>query len=166
MVLTTKHHDGFALWPSGIAHPTKGRYHSTRDLVGDLAQAVRARRMRMGLYYSGGYDWPYNDAVLRSAADAVLAMPHGRPYVQYVIAHVRELIDRYEPSVLWNDIGWPPNGRLPELFAYYYNAVEDGVINDRWRESVGRNKVSDGMVRVAGHYSRRCGPSSPKNVST
>ena len=34
VVLTTKHHDGFALWPSGIAHPTKGRYHASRDLVG------------------------------------------------------------------------------------------------------------------------------------
>ena len=78
VVLTTKHHDGFALWPSGIAHPTKGRYHASRDLVGDLAEAVRARRMRMGLYYSGGYDWPYNNAVLRTAADAVLAVPYGR----------------------------------------------------------------------------------------
>jgi alpha-L-fucosidase len=150
VVLTTKHHDGFALWPSGIAHPTKGRYHATRDLVGDLAEAVRSRRMRMGLYYSGGYDWPYNNAVLRTASDAILAVPYGRPYVQYVTAHVRELIDRYQPSVLWNDIGWPPDGRLSELFAYYYNAVEDGVINDRWRESGSRNKVSDGVVRVAG----------------
>ena len=120
------------------------------------------RRMRMGLYYSGGYDWPYNNAVLRSAADALLAMPHGRPYVRYVAAHIRELIDRYEPSVLWNDIGWPPNGRLPELFSYYYNAVEDGVVNDRWRESVGGNKVSDGAVRVAGALLQALWPVIPE----
>ncbi len=148
VVLTTKHHDGFALWPSGTAHPTKGRYHASRDLVGDLAEAVRARRMRMGLYYSGGYDWPYNSAVLRSAADALLAVPHGQPYVRYATAHVRELIDRYQPSVLWNDIGWPMDGRLPELFAHYYNSVDDGVVNDRWREPAVRNKVSDATVRV------------------
>ena len=134
VVLTTKHHDGFALWPSGTVHPTKGRYHASRDLVGDLSEAVRARRMRMGLYYSGGYDWPYNNAVLRNAADALLAVPHGPAYVRYVTAHVRELIDRYQPSVLWNDIGWPMDGRLPELFAHYYNSVHDGVVNDRWRE--------------------------------
>ena len=54
VVLTAKHHDGFALWPSGTAHPLKGPYHSRRDLVGDLSEAVRERRMRMGLYYSGG----------------------------------------------------------------------------------------------------------------
>jgi alpha-L-fucosidase len=162
VVLTTKHHDGFALWPSGTAHPTKGRYHASRDLVGDLTEAVRARRMRMGLYYSGGYDWPYNDAVLRSGADALLAVPHGRPYVRYVSAHVRELVDRYQPSVLWNDIGWPLDGHLADLFAYYYNSVADGVVNDRWREPLARNWLSDGIVRVAGALAQALWPVIPE----
>ena len=151
VVLTTKHHDGFALWPSAVQHPVKGQYHARRDLVGDLSEAVRSRRMRMGLYYSGGYDWPYNGAVLRHGADAVLAVPSGRRYVDYVTAHVRELIDRYRPSVLWNDIGWPSGGNLAELFAYYYNAVDEGVINDRWREAeLPRNAVAVGLLRAAG----------------
>ncbi len=151
VVLTTKHHDGFALWPSTVPHPVKGEYHSDRDLVGDLSDAVRAKRMRMGLYYSGGYDWPYNKAVLTKAADAVLAVPHDRCYLEYVTAHWRELIDRYQPSVLWNDISWPSGGNLAELFAYYYNTVEEGVVNDRWVESnVPRNAFTDGLVRAAG----------------
>ena len=151
VVLTTKHHDGFALWPSDVPHPVKGEYHAQRDLVGDLTEAVRARRMRMGLYYSGGYDWPYNDAVLTTAADAVLAAPQDPPYVEYVTAHYRELIDRYRPSVLWNDISWPRDPRLPELFAYYYNTVEDGVINDRWKEpGLARSTISDAVVRGVG----------------
>jgi alpha-L-fucosidase len=151
VVLTTKHHDGFALWPSAVPHPVKGEYHARRDLVGDLSAAVRARRMRMGLYYSGGYDWPYNDAVLSRAADAVLAAPQGSRYVDYVTAHYRELIDRYAPSVLWNDISWPKDSRLPELFAHYYNSVPEGVINDRWKEpDLARNAVIDAVVRGAG----------------
>jgi alpha-L-fucosidase len=150
VVLTTKHHDGFALWPSAVTHPGKGEYHASRDLVGELTDAVRTRRMRMGLYYSGGYDWPYNGAVLRRAADAVLAVPHSDRYVRYVTAHVRELIDRYQPSVLWNDIGWPLDGNLAELFAYYYNTVDEGVVNDRWREPLARNDVVDALVRGAG----------------
>ncbi len=151
VVLTTKHHDGFALWPSAIPHPTKGAYHARRDLVGDLTEAVRDRRMRMGLYYSGGYDWPYNNALLTKAADAVLAAPHDERYVAYVTAHWRELIDRYQPSVLWNDIGWPTDPRLPELFAYFYNTVKEGVINDRWKEpGLPRNRLTDAIVRGAG----------------
>ncbi|MFZ0250995.1 MAG: alpha-L-fucosidase [Acidimicrobiales bacterium] len=151
VVLTTKHHDGFALWPSSVAHPVKGEYRARRDLVGDLSEAVRGRRMRMGLYYSGGYDWPYNDAVMTTGADAVLAAPYDARYVAYVRAHVRELIARYQPSVLWNDISWPPDPELPQLFADYYNAVEEGVINDRWKEpGLARNAVTDTLVRAAG----------------
>jgi alpha-L-fucosidase len=151
VVLTTKHHDGFALWPSQVPHPVKGAYHARRDIVGDLTAAVRARRMRMGLYYSGGYDWPYNNAVLARAGDAVLAAPQDLPYNEYVTAHVRELIDRYEPSVLWNDISWPRGGSVPELFAYFYNRVADGVVNDRWLEYRSpRTWWRDKMVLAAG----------------
>ena len=151
VVLTTKHHDGFALWPSQVAHPVKGAYHARRDIVGELTAAVRARRMRMGLYYSGGYDWPYNGAVLARAGDALLAAPQDRRYREYVTAHVRELIDRYEPSVLWNDISWPSGGNLPELFAYFYNRVADGVVNDRWMEpAIPRNWLTERLVMGAG----------------
>jgi alpha-L-fucosidase len=151
-VLTTKHHEGFCLWPTTVRHPAKGDYHASRDLVGDLSSAVRARGLRMGLYYSGGYDWPYNGAVLKSPAHAVLAVPHDRRYAEFVTAHVRELIDLYKPSVLWNDIAWPAAGDLPELFAYYYNAVPEGVVNDRWTQAtVPRNFLVDGLMLAAGN---------------
>jgi alpha-L-fucosidase len=149
VVLTTKHHDGYCLWPTALRHPVKGAYHSQRDLVGDLTDAVRAQGMRMGLYYSGGYDWPYNAVVMRSLADALLAGPTGAAYAGYAEAHVHELVDRYRPSVLWNDIGWPAAGHLPTVFADYYNEVEDGVVNDRWLQSSRRGPIVDGAVRVA-----------------
>ena len=156
VVLTTKHHEGFCLWPTELKHPRKGRYHSRRDLVGDLRHAVLDAGMRMGLYYSGGYDWPYNDAVLKNPADSFLAVPHTPDYVEYATAHVRELIGRYQPSVLWNDIYWPAGGDLPALFAEYYNTVPDGVVNDRWIEPPGhRGAVTDAVARVGGHLVQR-----------
>lgn len=151
VVLTTKHHEGFTLWPATQPHPRKGRYHAERDLVGDLTTAVGRAGLRMGLYYSGGYDWPFNDVVMRRPADAMLAVPASPDYERYATEHVRELIDRYAPSVLWNDICWPPGGNLAELFAHFYNAVPDGVINDRWLEpTLRRNVLSDALVRGAG----------------
>jgi alpha-L-fucosidase len=151
VVLTTKHHDGFCLWPTGLRHPRKGRYHARRDLVGELRTAVLDAGMRIGLYYSGGYDWPYNDAVLKNVADSYLAVPDSPDYVEYASVHVRELIGRYQPSVLWNDICWPAGGDLPALFADYYNAVPDGVINDRWIEPPGhRGLVTDALARLGG----------------
>jgi alpha-L-fucosidase len=151
VVLTTKHSDGFALWPSSVEHPSKGLYHADRDLVGELGTAVRAKGLRMGLYYSGGYDWPANKAVIARLADVVLAVPSSPSYREFATAQVRELIDRYKPSVLWNDIGWPVGGDLAELFAYYYNNVDDGVVNDRWVESrIGSGPVGKLMVKGIG----------------
>lgn len=151
VVLTTKHHDGFTLWPASRPHPRKGRYHARRDVVGALSDAVRGQGMRMGLYYSGGYDWPFNDALLTNPADAMLAVPTGPDYLDYATAHVRELIERYRPSVLWNDICWPAGGNLAELFADYYNAVPDGVVNDRWLQPTSpRNRATDAVARGAG----------------
>ncbi|EFV90098.1 Alpha-L-fucosidase [Dietzia cinnamea P4] len=151
VVLTTKHHDGYTLWPSAHPHPRLGRYGSERDLVGDLADAVRARGMRTGLYYSGGYDWPYNDALLAGPADMLLAMPDDPTYVAYVEGHVRELVERYLPSVLWNDIGWPASSDLPAVFAEYYAAVPDGVVNDRWAQTdVKRGGAAEALVRGLG----------------
>ncbi len=42
MVLVTKHHDGYTLWPSGIENPHRCHWNSSRDMVGELAEAVRA----------------------------------------------------------------------------------------------------------------------------
>jgi alpha-L-fucosidase len=132
LVLVTKHHDGFCLWPSVHANPHQKNWTSPRDIVGELAAAVRARGMRFGVYYSGGIDWTFNREPLRTLADFMGSTPDG-DYPAYADAQTRELIDRYRPSILWNDISWPaPLDDELRLFADYYDAVPDGVINDRW----------------------------------
>jgi len=133
VVLTTKHHDGFRLWPSAVPHPTKGAYHARRDLVGELTRAVRAAGLRMGLYYSGGLDWTFNDTVIEDLPDLVAAVPQDPAYVAYADAHYRELIARYQPSILWNDIGSPQAFDAERLIADYERAVPEGVVNDRFK---------------------------------
>ncbi|MCX7707974.1 MAG: alpha-L-fucosidase, partial [Anaerolineae bacterium] len=132
VVFVTKHHDGFLLWPS--RHPNLHRpgYQADRDLVGELAAAVRARGLRLGLYYSGGLDWTFDDRPIQDLGDLIAAIPRDPSYAAYVDAHWRELIERYRPSVLWNDIGYPASVDLRRLFADYYNAVPEGVVNDRF----------------------------------
>jgi len=141
VVLVTKHHDGFCLWPSGIENPHEANWNSGRDIVGELARAVRAAGLKFGLYYSGGIDWTFNREPLRTMGDFVGSVPGG-VYPAYADAQVRELIARYEPSVLWNDISWPSDEQhLFALFADYYNAVPEGVVNDRWRTATSKSKL-------------------------
>jgi alpha-L-fucosidase len=132
VVLVTKHHDGYCLWPSAVGNPKRADWCSPRDIVGELADAVRAEGLRFGVYYSGGIDWTFNPTPARTLIQFIGSMPGGE-YPRYAEAQVRELIERYSPSVLWNDISWPA-GLEPmlQLMADYYEAVPEGVINDRW----------------------------------
>lgn len=132
VIVVSKHHDGFCLWPSAVDNPNRPNWHSERDLLGELAEAVRAEGVRFGLYYSGAYDWTFNDSPIGTVGAGIAAIPDG-DYLAYAEAQVRELIDRYQPSILWNDISWPtPQKRLEPLFDYYFERVPDGVVNDRW----------------------------------
>ncbi len=132
VVLVTKHHDGFCLWPSAVKNPNQKDWTSPRDIAGELAKAVRDKDMKFGVYYSGGIDWTFNREPLRTMADFMGSTPGG-DYPAYAEAQTRELIERYRPSILWNDISWPtPLDEELKLFAGYYNAIPESVVNDRW----------------------------------
>lgn len=132
VVLVTKHHDGWCLWPSRVENPNRADWHSQRDIVGELREAVLAAGMRFGIYYSGGLDWTFEPRPIGNLGDMLDAIPRGN-YPAYADAQLRELIDRYRPSVLWNDIAWPSNGaELWPTLRHYYDRVPDGVVNDRW----------------------------------
>lgn len=134
VVLTTKHHDGFTLWPSATPNPSlpADRQHATRDIVGELTSAVRKQGLHMGLYYSGGYDWTFVPGPIAKAADYQAVKPQSEAYGKYADAQYRELIARYRPAVLWNDIDYPKSGHPLEIMAEYYDSVPDGVIDDRF----------------------------------
>ena len=131
VVFVTKHHDGFVLWPSAV----EGRrpdWHARRDLVGELAGEVRDRGLRFGVYYSGGLDWTFGGLPITDFPSMLAAIPQSDAYTEYVDAHWRDLIARYDPSILWNDIGSPAALDLDGLFEHFYERVPDGVVNNRF----------------------------------
>jgi len=133
VVLVTRHLDGYPLWPTDVVNPhVDPGFRSGRDLVGDIAVAVRTRGIRLGLYYAGGTDWTYTQRPVRTILDMVAQSALGEDYAEHATAHWRELIARYRPDVLWNDMGWPRESDPEELFERYYEAVPDGAVNDRW----------------------------------
>ncbi|MFJ4224347.1 alpha-L-fucosidase [Microbacterium sp. NPDC089695] len=137
---TAKHHDGVTLWdaPATDGRNTVAR-GPQRDLVAAFADATRARGLRFGVYYSGGLDWHFSDLPPIDRDDA--PAPDDLAYAEYAHDHVIDLIERYRPDILWGDIRWPQAGiepgpkSLAHAFGTFYDAVPDGVVNDRWGES-------------------------------
>jgi alpha-L-fucosidase len=133
VVLTSKHHDGFALWPSKEASRDWGFPWNAveagphRDLVGDLFTALRKTSVHPGLYYSL-YEW-YNPIWLKDRK-------------KYVALHMwpqmKDVIETYKPDVFWTDGEWEETAetwRSTEFLAWLYNEspVKDKVVTyDRW----------------------------------
>ena len=60
VVLTTKHHDGYCLWPSEYGEFNTRNGARGRDLVGEYVEATRRHGLKIGFYFSPR-DWGYND---------------------------------------------------------------------------------------------------------
>ena len=136
VVLTTKHHDGFCLYPSEYTDFNCEELGPKRDITGELTDAVRSEGLKMGLYYSGLIDWQFaNDPIFKEEDNFGNACPTFE-YADYSYNQMKELVDKYHPSVFWNDIGWPKQSEhmMPYFLAHYYNKVPEGVVNDRFND--------------------------------
>lgn len=133
VVLTSKHHEGFALWPNVEASRTWGRPWNAveigpkRDILGDLTDEVRKRGLKMGFYYSL-YEW-YNPLWLKDR----------KRYVdEHMTPQFKDLVKRYRPALIFSDGEWdmpPEDWKAAELLAWLYNDgpnPDEVVVNDRW----------------------------------
>lgn len=136
VVLVSKHHDGYTLWPSKFNR----NWNSVdtgpkRDIVGELSEAVRDEGLKMGLYYSLA-EWNHplhrwytdpNDSIAR--------------YVdEYMIPQFKELVSTYKPSVIFADGEWfntAEQWHAAELIDWYYTTVgSDAIVNNRWGHGI------------------------------
>ena len=140
VVLVTRHCDGFILWPTKQPNPNKENYTSPRDIVGELTKAVKQNGIKMGFYYCSAWEWTFNPNPLMDKESYEGNYINPPEYTQYVNNHWHELIDEYNPSILWSDMGYPPGTNVNEIFAYFYNKNPDGVVNDRWDQYLPKEK--------------------------
>jgi len=139
IVPTTKHHEGFCLWDTATTGFKATARGPRRDLIGEFHDATRRAGARFGVYYSGALDWHVGDfPPIESDTDLFRYRRHDEAFARYSAAQLDELIERFSPDVLWNDIEWPDGGKGSDDFAVaavlgrYFDAVPEGVVNDRW----------------------------------
>ena len=145
-----EHHDGFAMYDCGLSDWTAVKMGAKRDLVGDLAKAVRAEGLHLGasshrvehnFFYGEGRTFPsdVNDpayAALYGPAHTWIENRHDTPlsndftYVSDAwandwLARSAEIVEKYHPDIMYFDwwIGQPRiRENLTRFAAFYYNA--------------------------------------------
>mgnify|MGYP000944375983 FL=1 len=144
LVITSKHHDGFALWHSKQSEWDVESTPFKRDILRELAAACKEAGIIFGLYHSI-MDWHHPDYLPRRAWDP---RPEHKAdfdnYVRYMKAQLKEIVEGYGPAVLWFDGEWEntwTHERGVDLYHYVRSLKPDILVN---------NRVDKGRAGMAG----------------
>ncbi|HAV12663.1 MAG TPA: hypothetical protein DCX06_04070 [Opitutae bacterium] len=142
LVVTAKHHEGFCLWDSQYTEfDVASSPFAGRDILAELKQACDMYGIKFGLYYSI-IDWnhPTQEPDMFARRDRFrwkhIELVKGREqeYFDYQTNQVLELIEKYEPTLLWFDGDWADWWTLEEGVKLY-NAIRESdpeiIVNNR-----------------------------------
>jgi alpha-L-fucosidase len=139
LVITAKHHEGFAMWDSnvpGFTDTTGSKQYNLHDYAaypGDLLASLKteceARGVKFGLYYSI-LDWNHPSQTDRGGLTTMSSQAARTGYIADMKAQLQELLDRYDPAVLWFDGDWFGEPSSPTLDDWWLRA--DGLDLYNW----------------------------------
>ncbi|GLH08491.1 Putative alpha-L-fucosidase [Gryllus bimaculatus] len=139
IVLTSKHHEGYTLWPSKYSFSWNSMdVGPHRDLVGELAESIRSKTdLKFGLYHSM-FEW-FNPLYLHDKGNNFSTQLF---VTSKTVPELHELVEKYQPAVIWSDGDWEASDSYwtsKEFLAWLYNKspVKDHVVvNDRWGKNI------------------------------
>ena len=108
VTITSRHHDGFSLWPSKVDDGYNiANTPFKRDILGELAAACQKEGLQLNFYYSL-MDWHRPDYPAGGSAKAVRGEQKGdyASYKKFMMGQIAELIDSYRPGNIWFDGEW------------------------------------------------------------
>ncbi|HVI45014.1 MAG TPA: alpha-L-fucosidase, partial [Chitinophaga sp.] len=168
MIITTKHHDGFCLWPSKYTRYTVAATPWKKDILGPMVDAYNKQGIDVYLYFSI-IDWNHPDwrTSLKSAADSVA----WKRFKVFVKDQLTELLTRY-PSVkgfwfdgTWDE-SWKSDGAFTDELEQYLQKLHPGlIIGSRLRADDKGARHFDSNNRLMGDYEQGWERKLPEKIS-
>ncbi|WP_242131405.1 alpha-L-fucosidase [Aestuariivivens marinum] len=134
-VITTKHHDGVALWGSKYGNlNTVKQTKAKKDLLTPFVEAARKENLKVGLYYSL-LDWSYPDYpnFLRDKKRYTEDAKRWEKFTKYNFGQIEELT-RYDPDLYWFDGDWEQSAekwKAKEIRQLLLDRTPTTIINSR-----------------------------------
>ena len=135
LVITAKHHDGFALWDSKVSDFDIAATPYKKDLLAPLVKACKKHGLKYGFYYSHWQDWEDPDGAMPFWYPWRPDEDFERYWQRKALPQVKELIEKYDPDLLWFDTwGWDnhiTSERRDELIRLVRTYSDKCLINGR-----------------------------------
>lgn len=103
MVITAKHHDGFALWDSKISDYDIMQTPYKKDILAEFVKACKKHGMKYGFYYSHWQDWEYPGGALPNWCEKRSETDFEKYWQEKSLPQIKELLINYDPDLLWFD---------------------------------------------------------------
>lgn len=103
IVITSKHHDGFALWDSKVSDFDIMSTPYKKDLLKQFVDACKKHDMKYGFYYSHWLDWEHPQGALPNWVMVRPDKEFQRYWKEKALPQVKELLTKYDPDLLWFD---------------------------------------------------------------
>lgn len=151
--ITTKHHDGFAIYPSGLTDWCIKSTPFKRDPLKELAAACKKEGVKLCFYHSI-MDWHHPDYAPRKPwYDGTDNTPDFEKYDAFLKGELKELLTNYGPiGLLWFDGNWESTwnyDRGLDLYQYVRSLQPNIIVNNRvGRDRKGNSGTTDGRERV------------------
>jgi alpha-L-fucosidase len=160
MIITSKHHDGFAMYPSQVSDFNINKQTPfKRDPMAELSAACKKYGLKFGFYYSHAFDWEHPDApgndweYKNPGGDSGLygganwydvhpeLLPKAKKYVdEKAIPQIKELLTKYHPDILWFDTPQKlPLSENVRILKAIRETDSNVVVNGRLVRSAGAN---------------------------
>lgn len=132
MVLTAKHHEGFAMFKSSDPFNIVDATPYKKDVVRQLADACKKYNMPLGLYYSQAQDWTHpGGGKYRPNWDSAQVGSFAKYIDDVSLPQVKEIMENYHPRIIWWDTPAQMTPELAKKFTDYLAKYPELITNDR-----------------------------------
>lgn len=133
IVITSKHHDGFALFDSKVSDwDVVDATPWGKDLLRPLVNAARNEEMKIGLYYSQEYDWNHRGGGNYKARWDSAQVGNFDEYLSTIsVPQVNEILTEFNPDILWWDMPYKMTKERAEKFLTVLEPYKQLITNDR-----------------------------------
>lgn len=155
LVITSKHHDGFCLWPTAFSEYNIMASPYKKDILSELARACKKAGIKFCIYYTI-LDWHDSNYPIHNDGKQPDPNADMNKFIATIKSELKEIITKYDPYLLWFDGQWESawtDGMGSDLYKYLKGLKKDLIVNNRLgKEMSGVDSKTVDFKKMIGDY--------------
>lgn len=155
LTITSKHHDGFCLWPTAYSNYNISATPYKKDIIVQLANACKKYGIKFCMYFTI-LDWHDPNYPIHNDGKGVSPDGNMNAFITTIKNELKEIVSKYNPYMIWFDGQWesPWTDEMgKEIYRYLKSLNKDVIVNNRLgKEMTAVNNNEVDFSKMIGDY--------------